>query len=589
MIATETVFPTSVTWPEGWTTIATPTACLTDARRTVTITASPTSVISPTEPASIAPGTPSRTNAKMIATRTGPPTRATCPWDRVWIATTISSPTNASRSSTWAPPPPRTAAFSWARRCFDSAGFSVASAGDVNADDLPDLLVGAWRADLDGQPVGAAYVVFGGLDSFGSLTLELDDLDGSNGFSSLVWRPSTTRDGVWRAWVTLMATGLATWLWARRGRPHRIQDEPAGYIVFGGPFVGSDGKVEVSDLDGKAGFVFAGAAENDFVGVSVAGSGDLNDDGFDDVAIAHWSDPNGSYSGSSYVVFGSPDAGTGGQLSAANLDGSNGFEIRGSSVNDQLGISAQFIGDINADGLDDLAVGANQADLNGPGNGAVYVLFGGEDVGLSGVVDAAALDGVLGFAFAGADGDGVGWSVAGGDFNADGIADLLVGNDTALGTVVGYLIWGGSEIGADGLLIAEDLDGENGTAFLSQQGFRLRVGTAADYNMDGLNDILLGAEAAVVDESTPGGSLPALRATRAGWKCNHRPGNSESTMGFRFVGDRSGDAAGSGVSGTGDVNGDGAADMLIGARGYDGASTKLGHAYLMFGLRGLQP
>ncbi len=134
------------------------------------------------------------------------------------------------------------------------------------------------------------------------------------------------------------------------------------------------------------------------MGVSVAGSGDLNDDGF---ARTWQLRATGSTRRALFWFFichiWITRCGQGGQLSAANLDGSNGFEIRGSSVNDQLGISAQFIGDINADGLDDLAVGANQAEIaNGPGSGCCLRFVRRRRCWFERCCRCRSLDGVLG-------------------------------------------------------------------------------------------------------------------------------------------------------------------------------------------------
>ncbi len=63
--------------------------------------------------------------------------------------------------------------------------------------------------------------------------------------------------------------------------------------------------VQLSSLDGSSGFRLDGVTADDWSGYSVSTAGDVNGDGIDDLLIGAWgADPNGNYSGSSYVVFG---------------------------------------------------------------------------------------------------------------------------------------------------------------------------------------------------------------------------------------------------------------------------------------------
>ena len=83
--------------------------------------------------------------------------------------------------------------------------------------------------------------------------------------------------------------------------------------------------IELSSFDGSDGFRLDGVAAYDSSGQSVSNAGDVNGDGFDDVIVgANGADPNGDYSGSSYVVFGKA-AGFDAMLDLSSLDGSNGF------------------------------------------------------------------------------------------------------------------------------------------------------------------------------------------------------------------------------------------------------------------------
>ena len=137
---------------------------------------------------------------------------------------------------------------------------------------------------------------------------------------------------------------------------------------------------ELSNLESESGggFVINGVDVSDNSGFSVSAAGDVNGDGLDDVIIGSpLADPNGSSSGSSYVVFGteSTDAI---ELSTLEAGEGGGFVINGVDTADYSGYSVSAAGDVNGDGLDDVIIGAYTADPNNSGAGASYVVFGTE-------------------------------------------------------------------------------------------------------------------------------------------------------------------------------------------------------------------
>jgi len=101
------------------------------------------------------------------------------------------------------------------------------------------------------------------------------------------------------------------------------------------------------------GFRLDGIAAGDESGRSVAGAGDVNSDGFDDLILGA---AGPDYAGESYVVFGT-DAGFAASLDLAALDGSNGFRLLGIDVYDFSGYSVDRAGDVNGDGIDDVIIG----------------------------------------------------------------------------------------------------------------------------------------------------------------------------------------------------------------------------------------
>ena len=223
----------------------------------------------------------------------------------------------------------------------------------------------------------------------------------------------------------------------------------ASFVVFGK----TDGtKVELSDVEaGSGGFVINGVSADNWSGHSVSAAGDVNGDGFDDLIVgAPHDDPNGSYSGASFVVFGKTD-GTKVELSDVEA-GNGGFVINGAAVFRQAGFSVSSAGDVNGDGFDDLIVGAWGDNPNGDSSGASFVVFGKTD-GVK--VELSAVEaGTGGFVINGvSERDYSGRSVsAAGDVNGDGFDDLIVGakGDDPNGDTSGasFVVFGGNFSGA---------------------------------------------------------------------------------------------------------------------------------------------
>ena len=174
------------------------------------------------------------------------------------------------------------------------------------------------------------------------------------------------------------------------------------------------------------------------------------------------------YAGQSYVVFGS-SSGFSASLDLSSLNGSNGFVINGIDACDFSGVSVSSAGDINGDGIDDLIIGAPDADPNGQeGAGESYVVFGSSS-GFSASFDLSDLDGSNGFVINGIDEfDRSGYSVSSaGDINGDGIDDLIIvasacqpqRSVSMLGEATWYLA---TVAGFSASLDLSSLDGSNG-------------------------------------------------------------------------------------------------------------------------------
>lgn len=358
--------------------------------------------------------------------------------------------------------------------------------------------------------------------------------------------------------------------------------------------------VQLSSLDGK-GLVINGI--NNFArsaGTSVSDAGDLNGDGIPDFVIgapfAFGQNDNNRFAGESYVVFG------GSALSVANavlvlseLNGTNGFVINGISRNDLSGLSVSGAGDFNGDGVDDLLIGAPERFSNGNENaGSTYMVFGGEGVGSSGVLNLDELSAAEALVINGVNrGDRSGSSVSNaGDVNTDGIADVIIGapNHSPGGRIsagASYVVFGGTGMGDIGVLELSDLNGINGFVINGVDPMDLSgssVSGAGDIDGVGVDDLLIGSPGRNADGIEGAGAMYVVRGDRAvGSSGVVELSELARDAGFVIKGaDRLGNL-GVSVSRAGDVNGDGVADIAIGAPRSGGADNRTPTSYVVFG------
>jgi hypothetical protein len=284
----------------------------------------------------------------------------------------------------------------WGEMQRDTYGFAVANAGDVNHDGHDDIVIGAYRWDIVKsvtqkktlKDVGKVYV-YSGLD--GSTLYTFKGTNAGDWFGYSVAGADINGDGYADIVIGVPHTDLVD------STTHkRMKDTGAVYVYSG--------------LDGSLLRTFSGTAAGDNLGYAVANAGDVDADGNTDVIYgAPKASPNGlSHAGIAVVRSGA----TGSEL----------FHINGSMKGGLLGSAVQGAGDTNADGHDDVIVGA-------PRNSAPNSLTSKpmKAAGTAAVYSGA--DGSVLFSMAGeAAGDLFGSAITGaGDLNGDGKADVAVG------------------------------------------------------------------------------------------------------------------------------------------------------------------
>ncbi len=382
------------------------------------------------------------------------------------------------------------------------AGISLSAAGDINGDGLDDIVIGAGGASGPGgsSASGRAIVIFG-VSGATRANIDATALASTDGF--IIAAP-TLFDGANVGYSVSNAGDVNgdgfddLIIGARKFTFDNVRTGGA-FVIFGTADA-TRANIDVNTLMPADGFVIQGDAANDRAGRSVSSAGDVNGDGIDDLIVgAYGSDDGGLYAGEAYVIYGKTGS-TRGTIDLTTLAASDGFVIQGDAAFDQAGVSVSNAGDVNGDGIDDLIVGARYGSDGGTYAGEAYVIYG-KTGSTRGTIDLTNLAVSDGFIIQGdTAGDGAGFSVSNaGDFNGDGIDDLIVGarrgDDGGYSAGEAYVIFGksGNTRGridltnltrSDGLIIQGDTAGD-------QAGYS--VSAAGDVNGDGIDDVIVGA------------------------------------------------------------------------------------------------
>ena len=405
-------------------------------------------------------------------------------------------------------------------------GLPVASAGDVNGDGYGDVIVGAPHYDAGEVDEGRAFVYYGtstGLSPTPNWIAE------SNQAGALFGYPVSTAGDVNGDGYADVIVG------AQNYDAAGTTDAGRAYVYFG----------SASGLSTTPNWTATGDQTGDQFGVAVDTAGDINGDGYADIIVGANTYDNGETDeGRAYVYYGSPSG------PRVTPDWMAEVDHAGAYFGSYLGTA----GDVNGDGYADVIIGAWGYDH-------VFGYFGSAS-GLSNTPNWTAVGDQSGSRF--------GTVSTAGDVNGDGYADVIVGADRYTGANFQEgraFVYYGSASGPSTT--------PNWTVSGGQWGAWLGhgVSTAGDVNGDGYGDVIVGAQAYDNDQTNEG---------RA-WIYYGSASGLETTPAWTAESNRENSAFGYEVSTAGDVDGDGYADVIVGDYYYTNVEAHEGAAFVYHG------
>jgi hypothetical protein len=434
-------------------------------------------------------------------------------------------------------------------------GYSVAGAGDVNDDGYADVIVGVPYYDA-GQPgEGAAFVFLGRANGIlnGNPTTASARLESNQADAQMGWSVAGAGD--------VNGDGYADVIVGAHLYTAGQFQEGAAFV-----FLGSATGVANGNPATAAARLESNQENVPRMGFSVAGAGDVNNDGYADVIVgAPYFDVTAfNREGAAFVFLGGP-GGTG-NGNPANADA----RLNGDQPNTFMGWSVASAGDVNGDHYADVIVGATHYSALEFAEGAAFVFRGsasgiasGSPATASAQLESNQNDAHLGFSVAGA-----------GDVNNDGYADVIVGaplydaGQTDEGAAFVFL--GG--VSGVATTASARLESNQGGAISAQMGNS--VAGAGDVNNDGYADVIVGAPGYNAGQAGEGAAFVFLGG--ASGIANGSPATASAQLESNQIDAQMGWS----VAGAGSVNGDGYADVIVGAYLYNAGQADEGAAFI---------
>ena len=395
----------------------------------------------------------------------------------------------------------------------DNYGSNVATAGDINNDGYSDIIVGAYLAEYPTYQEGAVWIHLGGASGLSATPLHRLERN----ISAAHFGRSIACAG------DVNGDGFSDIIVGAPDAPNVNPDAGAAFLWYGSA-VGLGGGLNPA----PSATLYGSTVTNGSFGWSVSTAGDVNGDGYSDVVVGAYLDNNGGQTneGTARVFLGTAN---GISTTAAAL-------LEGNANGVWFGRSVATAGDVNGDGYGDVMVGASLVTAGQAQEGAVRLFLGSS----TGVGSLPALQWELNVA-----GANLGESInPAGDVNGDGYTDVVLGA-RIYGSGGAVAVFHGGTLGT-APLASMSRTGPAANAFLGRS-----VANAGDVNGDGYSDLLIG-----VPGAGNGGEAHLHYGSAAG------PSSAPSQVLQNNV---AGSAFGTSVASAGDVNGDGYADVIVGA------------------------